>query len=325
MARSRWGMTDGRSHYERNRVTGIWKLSQPSGAGSGMAVRQGPLRARIKSVSAWSALIPFFVFGMALEIVPIVTVIASSFRIEGVWPTLENYREATAPLITRSFLNTIELSAATASLGVILGTLISQAIVTSPNRHIREATTALADVATNFGGAPLAFAFIVTLGSTGVVTQVLLQIFGIALYPGFRIYSISGLVLAYLYFQMPLMVLLIQPSLLGLRREWREASLTLGASTLQYWLRIGLPILAPALLGGFLLLFAHSFGAYATAWTLTGPDINLVTIQIAALIRGEVQLQPGIADAMATVSLGIMALCVAGYQWASTRAGRWME
>ena len=183
----------------------------------------------------------------------------------------------------------------------------------------------MADVATNFGGAPLAFAFIVTLGSTGVVTQVLLKIFGISLYPGFRIYSISGLVLAYLYFQMPLMVLLIQPSLLGLRKEWREASLTLGASSLQYWLRIGLPILGPALLGGFLLLFAHSFGAYATAWTLTGPDINLVTIQIAALIRGEVQLEPGIADAMATASLFIMAVCVAGYQWASARAGRWME
>jgi len=92
---------------------------------------------------------------------------------------------------------------------------------------------------------------------------------------------------------------------------------------LQYWKRIGLPILAPSLLGGFLLLFAHSFGAYATAWTLTGPDINLVTIQIAALIRGEVQLEPGIADAMAIISLLIMMFCVAGYQWSSTRAARW--
>ncbi|TFH33595.1 MAG: ABC transporter permease subunit, partial [Anaerolineales bacterium] len=132
-------------------------------------------------------------------------------------------------------------------------------------------------------------------------------------------------VLAYLYFQMPLMVLLIQPSLHGLRREWREAAINLGATNLQYWLRIAFPILAPALIGGFLLLFAHSFGAYATAWTLTGPDINLVTVQIAALVRGEVQLEPGIADAMATISLAIMAVCVAGYQWTHARAQRWQR
>jgi len=182
---------------------------------------------------------------------------------------------------------------------------------------------ALADVATNFGGAPLAFAFIVTLGSTGVITLILKNLFNISLYPDFRIYSITGLTLAYLYFQIPLMILLIQPSILGLKSDWKEAASTLGASNWQYWKRIALPILSPSLIGGFLLLFAHSFGAYATAWTLTGPGINLVTIQIAALIRGEVQLEPGIADAMAIMSLLIMMLCVAGYQWASTRAAKW--
>jgi len=273
--------------------------------------------------SAWMVLIPFFLFGIALEVVPVLTVIRSSLKTESAWLSLENYVRASSPLIVNSFINSLRLSAITAILGVTFGILISQAIVTTRNRFIREASTALADVATNFGGAPLAFAFIVALGSTGVVTLVLKEYLGITLYPEFRIYSISGLVLAYLYFQIPLMVLLIQPSLLGLRKEWREAAVNLGASNFQFWLRIGLPILRPSLLGGFLLLFAHSFGAYATAWTLTGPDINLVTIQIAALIRGEVQLEPGIADAMATVSMLIMALCVAGYQWTSSRAQRW--
>jgi len=278
---------------------------------------------RYRSWLIWLPLIPFFLFGFAIEVVPILTVIRSSLATDTAWLTLDNYRRATAPHILRSFGNSIKLSATTAILGVVLGTLIGHAMLNTRNRYVRQASTALADVATNFGGAPLAFAFIVTFGSTGVVTLVLKQFFGISLYPGFRIYSLSGLMLAYLYFQMPLMVLLIQPSLLGLRREWKEAAVNLGASSLQYWVRIALPILSPALLGGFLLLFAHSFGAYATAWTLTGPDINLVTIQIAALIRGEVQLEPGIADAMATASLLIMALCVAGYQWTSARAERW--
>ena len=177
---------------------------------------------------------------------------------------------------------------------------------------MRDSLTALADVTTNFGGAPLAFAFIITLGSTGVITLILKAV-GVHLYPEFRIYSISGLTIAYLYFQMPLMILLIIPAFMGLKKEWWEASINLGANSLRFWWYIGLPTLAPALMSSFLLLFANSFGAYATAWTLTGPDVNLVTVQIAALIRGEVQLQPELADALAVVSLLIMSFCVTGY------------
>ena len=183
---------------------------------------------------------------------------------------------------------------------------------------MQHALTALADVTANFGGAPLAFAFIITLGSTGVVT-LLLQAIGVDLYPRFRIYSVSGLTIAYVYFQLPLLILLIVPALLGLRaRVARGGDQPRAPRPTQYWLRVGLPILAPSLLGSFLLLFANAFGAYATAWTLTGSDINLVTVQIAALVRGEVQLDPALADALALLSLGVMAVCVAGYQWLST-------
>jgi putative spermidine/putrescine transport system permease protein len=157
------------------------------------------------------------------------------------------------------------------------------------------------------------------MGSSGVVT-LLLQSIGIELYPEFRIYSVAGLTLAYVYFQLPLLILLIIPALLGLRREWREAATSMGASTQRYWLYIGMPILAPSLLGSFLLLFANAFGAYATAWTLTGSDVNLVTVQIAALIRGEVQLESGRADALAMLSLGVVAVCVVGYHWFNRRA-----
>jgi putative spermidine/putrescine transport system permease protein len=121
------------------------------------------------------------------------------------------------------------------------------------------------------------------------------------------------LTIAYLYFQLPLMILLIIPALHGLKREWHEAALNLGASTFRYWLEIALPILLPALMSGFLLLFANSFGAYATAWTLTGSDVDLITIRIAALVRGELQLEPELADALSILSLLIMTACVAGY------------
>jgi putative spermidine/putrescine transport system permease protein len=263
---------------------------------------------------AWLGLVPFFLFGIAFEIIPVLTLVRSSLTSQGTF-TLQNFERALTPIFIESFRNSLQLSATTALLGVVFGTIVAYAIITTPSPIVRNALTALADVTTNFGGAPLAFAFIVVLGSTGVVTLILKAI-GIQLYPNtFRIYSIQGLTLAYLYFQLPLMILLIIPSLLGLRREWREAAINLGASPWQYWVRVALPILLPSLLGGFLLLFANAFGAYATAWTLTGPDVNLVTIQIAALVRGEVQLDPALADALAILSLLIMTLCVAGYQW----------
>jgi putative spermidine/putrescine transport system permease protein len=223
------------------------------------------------------------------------------------------------PLFLRSFITTFKISTATAFLGVVLGTLVAYAIITTRNKFLQNLLTALSDVTTNFGGAPLAFAFIVILGSTGIITLLLKEI-GIQLYPHFRIYSASGLTIAYLYFQLPLMILLIIPSLLGLKREWHEAALNLGASTFQYWMRVALPILFPSLASGFLLLFANSFGAYATAWTLTGSDVDLITIRIAALIRGEVQLAPELADALSIISLLIMLACVMGYTLLSNRS-----
>ena len=268
----------------------------------------------------WMGLAPFLIFVLAFELLPVAMLIRSSFLSDGL-PSLTNFSRAMTPGILNSFQNSLLLSLATAGLGTMFGVVVAYAIITSPIVGVRHVLTALADVTANFGGAPLAFAFIITLGSTGFVT-LLLQRVGIDLYPSFRIYSISGLILAYLYFQLPLAVLLTIPSLLGLRREWREAATSLGATRWQYWLRVAVPILTPAILGSFFLLFANSFGAYATAWTLTGSDVNLVTIQIAALVRGEVQFDPGLADALAVLSLLVMGICLAAYRQLSKRIAR---
>jgi len=268
----------------------------------------------------WIPLIPLIVFSIGFQIIPVVSLVSSSLTgKQGI--TLVNYQRAFTPFILDAFRNSIQLSITTASLGVVLGTIVAFAIISSPKKFVQDALIALADVTTNFGGAPLAFAFIVTLGSTGIITLVLKSI-GIFLYPNFRIYSITGLALAYLYFQLPLMIMLILPSLLGLKKEWWEAAINLGANSFKYWRYVALPILVPSLLSSFFILFANSFGAYATAWTLTGPDVNIVTVQIASLIRGEVQLEIGLADALAVVSLCIVLLCVGGYLWLAGRARR---
>jgi putative spermidine/putrescine transport system permease protein len=272
------------------------------------------------SIMDWLPLSPLILFALGFQLIPVISIIISSFNSKHGY-TLNNYERAFTPMILNAFKNSIQLSTTTATLGVIIGAFVAYAIISSPNKFIQNALIALADVTTNFGGAPLAFAFIIILGSTGVIT-ILLKELGINLYPKFRIYSISGLTIAYLYFQIPLMIMLILPSLLGLKKELWEAAINLGATTFQYWWYIALPTLAPALLSSFFILFVNSFGAYATAWTLTGPDVNLITVQIAALIRGEVQLEIELADALSVVSMCITLIGVIGYLSLARRSRR---
>jgi putative spermidine/putrescine transport system permease protein len=180
-------------------------------------------------------------------------------------------------------------------------------------------------VASNFAGVPLAFAFIALLSPTGVLTGWLKAI-GLNPYDhGFTLYTFWGLSIVYLYFQFPLMVLIISPAIDGLRQEWLEASENLGASTFQYWRYVAFPILLPSLLGTMILLFGNSFGAYATAFALTGGQISLVTIVIGAQLRGDVLNDPGLGYAMALGMVVVMAVAITGYTILQRRTERWLR
>jgi len=272
---------------------------------------------------AWLGLIPFLLFCLAFEIVPVLLLLRDSLFSRAGGLTAANYQQALAPLYLKSFWNSIKLSSSTALIGTVIGLLIGYSIYRWPSRRVQDLLIALSDVTTNFAGAPLAFAFIIILGSNGLVTQFILKYLNLSIYPDFSIYSFSGLVLAYVYFQLPLMVLLIIPAFGGIKKEWKESATNLGAGTVQFWWNIGLPILTPSLIAGFVLLFANAFGAYATAYTLTGSRLSLVTLQIGFTITGEVLHDPGIGQAMAVLSLLIMGACIGIYQIATGRARRW--
>lgn len=275
---------------------------------------------------AWLGLLPFLVFCLAFEFIPVLFLLRGSLQEKTTQAfTFEYYLQMARPIYTNSFINSIKLSGLSAIAGVIFGTLIGYAIFRWPSARLRQALISLSDVTTNFAGAPLAFAFIVILGMNGVITQFLLKYFNYSLYPNFTIYSFSGLLLAYIYFQLPLMVLLVIPAFNGLKKEWQESAESLGASTFEYWRRIGLPVLMPSLIAGFTLLFANAFGAYATAYTLVESQLSLVTLQIGFMIAGEVRHDPGIGMAMAILSLIVMGLSIGIYQLTTVRARRWSK
>lgn len=275
----------------------------------------------------WAGVVPFFLFAIALLILPSLSLFTGSFQDSSGALTLNNLRNLLQPTILAAYWLSIRVSAVTAIAGGLLGFLLAYAITLGhAPRWVRAILTTFSGVASNFAGVPLAFAFVSTLGRTGFVTVILDNWFGLDLYrSGFSLYSFAGLSLTYLYFQFPLMVLIITPALEGLKREWREAADNLGASGAQYWRLIALPILLPSLLGSMILLFGNAFGAYATALALTGGRLNLVTILIGAQIRGDVLHDPNLGYALALGMVIIMALSIALYSWLQRRSERWLR
>ena len=286
----------------------------------------GAIRVRRFSF-AWLGVVPFFLFAILFLIAPTLLLMVGAFQDSTGAFTLRNLGDLFTPSILSSYWISIEVSAASSIGGAIAGFFLAYAVVVGRlPRWLRPTLMTFSGVASNFAGLPLAFAFIATLGPTGLVTVIFRDYLDFNLYStGFKLLSFWGLTLTYLYFQIPLMILILAPALDGLKREWREASEILGASHWQYWRRVALPILWPSILGSTLLLFANSFGAIATAYGLTGSSLNIITIQLYAQIRGDVLHNPNLGYALALGMILITGLSSGAYIWLRARGERWLR
>ncbi|HEY2917150.1 MAG TPA: ABC transporter permease subunit [Candidatus Limnocylindrales bacterium] len=276
---------------------------------------------------AWLGIGPFAIFSVLFLVIPTLYLIVGSLQDRSGAFTLANYSGLTDPTITDAYGNSIEISLVSAIGGGIFGFLLAYAVIDGglPG-FLRSALMTFSGVASNFAGVPLALAFVFTLGRQGLLTLVLRDVFKIDMYSaGFSLYSKIGLEIVYMYFQFPLMVLVIAPAIDGLKKEWREASEVLGASPSQYWRRIALPILMPSLLGTVILLFGNSFGAQATAYQLTSGLIRIVTIVISAQMRGDVLFNPNLGYALAMGMVVIMSASIAVYSLLQRRSERWLR
>lgn len=276
----------------------------------------------------WIGVIPFFLFAIFFIFLPSVRLFVGAFTDpDGNFTFANIFQLFTQRYILNSYWLSIQISAVTALAGGIFGFLLAYSVtVGGLPKSLRSALITFSGVASNFAGVPLAFAFVATLGRTGFVTTLLKEVFGYNIYDaGFNLYSFLGLSLTYMYFQFPLMVLVMAPALDGLKREWREAAENLGANSMQYWLRIALPVLLPSILGSMILLFGNAFGAYATAYALTGGRLPIITIQIGAQVRGDVLHNPNLGNAMALGMVVIMAVSLTGYSWLQGKTERWLR
>jgi putative spermidine/putrescine transport system permease protein len=274
---------------------------------------------------AWLGAAPFLLYALFFLFLPAGQVLVGAFKDTDGGFTLDNISTLIDEPYRTDYRNSIEVSLVTALGGGLLGFLLAySAIRDGTPRWLRSIFTTFSGVAANFAGIPLAFAFIATLGTIGVVTQFMTNQLGVNPYDhGFNLFSKTGVELAYLYFQIPLMLLVISPAIDGLRREWREAAANLGATPAQFWRHVAIPVLMPSLLGAVILLFGNAFAAYATAYGLTAGGVPLVPIRIGFFVSGDVLSNPHLGEALALGMFVVLAVMMLIYIPLQRRASRW--
>ena len=278
------------------------------------------------SITSWLGFAPFFIFCLLFELLPAILIIQSSFVDSNTGAfTLNNFQRVLSEADKlHAFENSITLSLVTALIGTIIGFIAAYGVYNMRSNRLRNLIIGFSSVSANFAGIPLASAFIATLGATGFITLIFLKGLHVDLYGlHFSLYSFTGLALAYTYFQLPLMILITVPALSALRSEWHEAATNLGASNFAYWRRVALPILFPSIVAAAMLLFANSFGAFATAYALAQGEINLVPIQIQFVVNGNVSLDTGLGNALAAGMILVLLIAVFLYTAMLRRVSKW--
>lgn len=262
-------------------------------------------------------LVPFAVFFIVFQIAPLVWVLIHSVQSQDSGWGLANFSKIfSSKFYLQAIQHSLEVSFWSSLFGIVIAVLGSYSLRKVDSR-LRNFVNAFANMTSNFSGVPLAFAFIILLGFNGTITIMLKQA---GIIEDFNLYSKTGLIILYTYFQIPLGVLLLYPAFDALREDWRESASLLGASNWQFWRHIGLPVLTPALLGTFVILLANALGAYATVYALTTGNFNVLPIRIAAMVSGDISLDPNMASALAVILVGLMTLVTLVHQWLLKRS-----
>jgi len=292
-------------------------LSQNRGAGV------TPRRRGARVGIGWIGVVPFGVYALLFLGIPAVLAVASGFFTEKGAFTLANFDTYADPTTQKDIIGSIGLSAVTAIVGAIAGALICYALLSMRSDGlVRTVVDAASSVFAQFGGVMLAFAFIATMGNTGLLGVVINGIFGDNAYTS-PLYTVPGLVPVYLFFQIPLMVLTFMPAMEALKPAWGEAVATLGGTRRTYWWRVGIPVLAPAFLGCAILLFANSFSSFATAAALISQG-GLISLDIYRASTSETVIgHANEAGSLALAMVVVMIVLMTAYGTLQRRAAKW--
>ena len=274
------------------------------------SIRQGLNLVKKKTYIYLLALVPFLIVAMLYEIVPLITVIVKSFQPDGgTGFTLENYQSVFSKLLyQKAIINSIKISLTSAVAGIIIAFLGARAAHQHQGKLNHVFMTVL-NMVSNFAGIPLAFAYMILLGNAGLVVNIGKEL-GINALSTYNLYTMNGMSLIYIYFQIPLSTLLLIPAFDGVQKQWKEACTLLGGTPGIFWRKVGIPVLMPSILGTFSVLFANALAAYATIYALMMDNIALLPVQIAGCFTGEVKIRAGLGGALSVVMMAIMVIMI---------------
>ncbi len=256
------------------------------------------------------ALVPFFLVVILFELLPVIMVVFRSFMPAGdIGFTFQHYIDIfTKRLYQQAILNSLIIAVFSSLVGLIVAFFGAKAYYTSTGTNKNFFMNVL-NMTSNFSGLPLAFAFIILFGNVGIVVN-FGKIFGVDALASFNLYSVSGLLLTYIYFQIPLATLLMIPSFRALKKEWQDAVALMGGTSSDFWFKVGIPVLMPSILGTFSILFANAIAAYATAYALISNNLSLLPIRISEQFVGDILQRPEFGSALSVILMALMVLSI---------------
>jgi putative spermidine/putrescine transport system permease protein len=271
------------------------------------------------------ALLPFLVVVFLYEILPLVMMILSSFRSEvdkTILFTLDNYITAFTRLAyQRAIINSLKVTAISSLFGIVIGFIGAQAIHNATGK-IKNVFLTVLNMTSNFAGVPLAFAYMIILGNSGVIIQ-FAKTYGIEALANFDLYTSTGLNMMYIYFQIPLSTLLLVPAFYGIRQEWKEANLLLNGNAFTFWTKVGIPVLLPSIFGTLSVLFANALAAYATAYALLMNNYSLLAINITGMFTGDMTTRPHLGAALSVVMMLLMLAAILINNFINRQTSKW--
>ena len=263
-------------------------------------------------------LVPFILLVIGFELSPLLAMIGTS--IHGDDGTTLSFVQYLTIFKSKFYLqaikNSLEIGIISALIAIVIAVITSYSITRFSSR-VQNRLLMLSNMTSNFEGIPLAFSYIVLLGNNGLFTLLFSKL-GLSIFSHFDLYSWTGLILVYIYFQVPLAIMLLYPAYQGIMAQWKEAASLLGASKWSFWRHIGLPIMLPSIAGTFSILFANAMGAYATAYALVGSNYNLLSLRIASLVASDVTLNPQLGSALGV----FLTITMLGAMWVNERMMR---